>query len=357
MRKKESLTILAIETSCDDTCVAILRIRNLELEIGNWKLEILSNIASSQAKVHAKYGGVYPTLAKREHQRNIVPVLETALKKARNPEINLIAVTVGPGLEPCLWVGVNFARAISRELKLPIVPVNHIEAHILVNFQFPISNFQNIFPAICLVVSGGHTQLILMKEIGKYKLIGETRDDAAGECFDKVARILGLKYPGGPEIEKMAKKFKSQKFTSSQKLPRPMIHQKNYDFSFSGLKTAVLYHYQETPPKIRNSKRYIQKMAFEVQEAIVEVLVSKTARAVKEYKGKTIILGGGVAANQKLRREMRKKAKELNCNFLVPKAKFCVDNAVMVGMTGFFHWLRGEVKDWKKIKVNANLKI
>ena len=136
-----------------------------------------------------------------------------------------------------------------------------------------------------------------------------------------------------------------------------MIHQKNYDFSFSGLKTAVLYHYQETPPKIRNSKRYIQKMAFEVQEAIVEVLVSKTARAVKEYKGKTIILGGGVAANQKLRREMRKKAKELNCNFLVPKAKFCVDNAVMVGMTGFFHWLRGEVKDWKKIKVNANLKI
>jgi len=363
-RKKEPLTILAIETSCDDTCMAILKIRNWKrraknwkLGIGNWKLEILSNIVSSQVKVHAKYGGVYPTLAKREHQRNIVPVLETALKKARNPEINLIAVTVGPGLEPCLWVGVNFARAISRELKLPIVPVNHIEAHILVNFQFPISNFQNIFPAVCLVVSGGHTQLILMKEIGKYKILGETRDDAAGECFDKVARILGLGYPGGPAIAAEAAKFSIFNSQFSIKLPRPMIHQKNYDFSFSGLKTAVLYDYKEKPPEIRESKNYIQEMAFEAQEAIIEVLVSKTIKAAKEYKVRTIILGGGVASNQELRKRMRKKAKELNCNFLVPKPQFCTDNAVMVGITAFFHWICGEKKDWKKIKVNANLKI
>ncbi|GAI39325.1 unnamed protein product, partial [marine sediment metagenome] len=205
------MNILAIDTSCDDTCISILKVKNQKSK--TIEFNILSNIVSSQIKVHQKYGGVYPFLAKREHQKNLMPVLKQALKKAKllklsksqKPDIDIIAVTIGPGLDPCLWMGVNFAKALSYFWQVPIIPVNHIEGHLLANL-LP----QIVFPAVCLVVSGGHTQLILMRKIGDYKIIGETRDDAAGECFDKTARILGLGYPGGPAIAALAESFKFQ---------------------------------------------------------------------------------------------------------------------------------------------------
>jgi len=340
------MLILAIETSCDDTSVAILDVEGNK----NPHFKILSNLVSSQTRIHRKYGGVYPFLAKREHQKNLPIVFEKSLKETKNPKFDLIAVTIGPGLEPCLWVGVNFAKNLAKELKLPIIPINHIEAHILANF---LNNTKTLFPAICLIVSGGHTQLILMENIGEYKILGETRDDAAGECFDKVARILGLEYPGGPIIAaKAAMKLKIKNEKLKIKLPRPMINQKNYDFSFSGLKTAVLYDFQSRAQKIRQSKEYIREMAKEVQQAIIDVLISKTLKAAKNYKAKTIILGGGVAANQELRKQFKSKVK-----ILVPETKFCTDNAVMVGIAGYFHWLKREKYDWQKIEANANLRL
>ena len=350
------MIILAIDTSCDDTCVALL-------EAKNSRFRILANIISSQVKIHKKWGGVVPTLAKREHQKNLPLVFKKALKKAKSAsrwtKIDLIAVTIGPGLEPCLWTGVNFAKDLAKKLTLKIIPTNHIEAHIFANWLRPISsNFKNIFPVICLIVSGGHTQLILMRGVGKYKILGETRDDAAGECFDKVAKILGLGYPGGPIISKLAKKPKHQTIH----LPRPMIFQKNYDFSFSGLKTAVLYDFRDHPPKIRASKKYIQEMCFETQQAIIDVLIKKTIKVAQEFRVKAVILGGGVAANQELRKQFKVACLKWvpptrhPLKHLVPPKIFCTDNAAMIAITAYFH--REEAtKNWKIIEANANLKI
>ncbi len=332
------MIILAIETSCDDTCVAVVEVKGQKRP----RFKILSNIISSQTEIHKKYGGVYPSLAKREHQNNLPLVLERALKKTKRSKIDSIAVTVGPGLDPCLWTGINFAKELSKKWNLPIVPVNHIESHILVNFIDKLP----AFPAICLVVSGGHTQLILMRDIGKYKILGETRDDAAGECFDKTARILGLGYPGGPAIEREAHKLQTTNYKLQTNLPRPMLNQKNYDFSFSGLKTAVLYS---------KDKKNIPAMCREIQKAIIDVLIKKTIKAAKDYKVKTIILGGGVSVNKELRKQFIKncKLKIKNSNFLVPPKNLCTDNAVMTGIAGYF----GKPKNWQKIKADANLRI
>jgi len=365
------MTILAIETSCDDTCISIVK---------NFK--ILSNVVSSQIEIHKPWGGVFPALAKREHQKNLVPVLKKSLQKAKllkpkkqqqikekeleeilirepdlykelikflkkyqKPRIACLAVTVGPGLEPCLWTGVNFAKALSCYWNLPIIPINHIEAHIFINL---IKKNEIKFPAIALVVSGGHTQLMLMKAWGKYKVLGETRDDAAGECFDKTARILGLSYPGGPNIAKIAAG------TSGIKLPRPMIYSKDYDFSFSGLKTAVLYNFKK---QTKNSKKYTQKMCTEIQQAIIDVLIYKTLRAAEEYKAKTILLGGGVTANKELKKQFKAKIKKdkLNCVFQAPTAKFCTDNGAMVGIAACYY--QKKTKSWRNIKANGNLRI
>jgi N6-L-threonylcarbamoyladenine synthase len=336
--------------------------------------KILTNVVSSQIEVHKKYGGVYPSLAKREHEKNLTPTLLEALKKAKllisnfqfpisKPNINAIAVTIGPGLDPCLWAGINFAKELAKNWNLPIVPVNHVEAHILVNF---VDQAQN-FPALALIVSGGHTQLILVKDPpagkGKYKIIGETRDDAAGECFDKVARILGLGYPGGPIIANIAKEasFPSRsdldgirRGRTSIKLPRPMINQKNYDFSFSGLKTAVLYNYKKQKTETRKSKQYIQEMCREIQQAVIDVLIKKTIKAAKEYDVKTIILGGGVSANEELRKQFKSQWKG---NLLIPEKKFSTDNAVMTAITGYYNYLQGKIRKPEKIKADANLRI
>ena len=345
------MIILAIETSCDDTCVAVIKASGKK----NPRFEILSNIVSSQVEIHKKWGGIYPALAKREHQKNLPIILKKVLKKTK---IDLVAVTIGPGLEPCLWVGVNFAKSLSRKLNVPIIPVNHVEGHILVNFQFSIFNFQKLFPAVCLVVSGGHTQLILMKNFGSYQILGETRDDAAGECFDKVARILGLGYPGGPAIAAQARKLQTTNYKLQTKLPRPMLNQKNYDFSFSGLKTAVLYKMKEKGNRV--PKRELGSlMAKEVQQAIIDVLLKKTIKAAKDYRAKTIILGGGVAANSELRKQFKLKIKnlKLKINFLVPSKQFCTDNAVMTGIAGYYNYLQGKTKKPAKIKAEANLRI
>ena len=339
------MKILAIETSCDETGVAVL-------EVKNGKFKIKNNLISSQIKLHQKYGGVYPSLAKREHQKNL-PLL---IKKVSHNKVDLIGVTAGPGLDPCLWVGVNFAKDLAKKLKVSLVPVNHIEAHILANFiNRGLASIK--FPAVCLVVSGGHTQLILMKDIGKYRILGETQDDAAGECFDKVARILGLGYPGGPRIAAEAAKTQNPKSKVQINLPRPMIHQKNYDFSFSGLKTAVLYDFKNREPKIRISKKYIQAMCREAQQAIIDVLIKKTLKAAKNYKAKSIILGGGVVANNELRKQFREKfGKEIPYSkFYVPDSELCTDNALMTGIAAYFN--RRKKKNWKKIKADANLRI
>jgi len=344
------MIILSIDTSCDDTCIAILKIEKK-------KIKVLSNIVSSQIDIHRKYGGVYPSLAKREHEKNLVPVLKQSLKESgisNLSNINAIAVTIGPGLEPCLWVGLNFAKSLSLIWNIPLIPVNHIEGHILSNFISGNSNSQ--FPAICLVVSGGHTQLILMKKIKDYKIIGETRDDAAGECFDKTARILGLAYPGGPSIAAEALKSSGELF--SVNLPRPMIYSKDYDFSFSGLKTAVLYDYKKRSKKIRTSKEYISEMAKEIQQSIIDVLIKKTIKSAKDYKAKTIILGGGVVANEELQRQFKEKIKKEMPNLLLltPDSNLCTDNAAMIGIAGYFNKNKA-LKNPQKIKVNSNLRI
>ncbi len=344
------MKILSIETSCDDTAIALL-------EASERGFEILSNLISSQIEIHKEWGGVYPSLAKREHQKNLVPLLKKTLKKTekedfrfkkkeikeillrekdlskelnrflssfKKPKIDLLAVTKGPGLDPCLWTGINFAKALSSAWNIPLVGVNHIESHILVNLL----KGEIKFPAVALIASGGHTQLILVKEIGEYKLLGQTKDDAAGECFDKTARVLGLEYPGGPAIEKIAKNH-----NIGIELPRPMIKTKDYNFSFSGLKTAVLYKYKD------KGKRYKEEMAFQIQQAIIDVLISKTIKAVKGHKAQSLILGGGVTANKELRKQFKNKLKEEspNTKFFVPNQELSTDNAVMGAITAFYH--------------------
>jgi N6-L-threonylcarbamoyladenine synthase len=377
------MIILAIETSCDDTGIALL-----EKEDG--VVQTISSAVSSQNEVHEKWGGVYPSEAKREHQKNMIPTLLAVLEKANflekgkteeHPEvenilwrekdllrdlkiflkknkvkkIDAIAVTIGPGLDPCLWVGVNFARAFSACLDIPIIPVNHIKAHI--SF-FLFTEKKISYPVIALIASGGHTELVLMKNAKSYEVIGRTRDDAAGECFDKSARVLGIGYPGGPAIAKLASQWKS-KIPSSKnlniKLPRPMMHSDNYDFSFSGLKTAVLYDYRSRDKKTQESENYKHLMAKEVQESITDVLVFKLKKAVEEHKAKTVIIGGGVTANERL----KEKTKDMiscfsGASLLLPSMNLATDNAEMIGATAF---ISKERKNYKEVEAKPNLTI
>jgi len=362
MKKNQDIRIIGIETSCDDTGIAVLEITGTK----NPRFRILSNVVASQIKVHQKYGGVYPMLAKREHQKNLPIVLKRTLKETnidlKQPKLDAIAVTMGPGLSPCLWTGLNFAKELAENWKVPLITVDHIEAHLLIalasnkNFQFSIFNFQKTFPAIALIVSGGHTQLMLMKGIGEYTIIGETRDDAAGEAFDKTARILGLKYPGGPEIAAEAAKFSSLNSQFSITLPRPMMHTKDYDFSFSGLKTAVLYHHQSQPKSVQNSKEYVREMAAAIQQAIIDVLVSKTSKAVQQYRAKSVIIGGGVAANDELREQLRSKLKEVT--LIAPPKQLSTDNGAMIAVAGYFNMMRKKIpKNPQSVVANPNLRI
>ncbi len=367
------MIILGIETSCDETAIGILEAKKTK---AGFFIKPLSNVISSQIKIHKEYGGVVPMLASREHTKNIPFVLKKSLQQTFGSEkefskIDLIAVTKGPGLILSLLIGVNFAKTLAWAWEKPIMGVNHLEGH-LFSFLLPeknkshnlsINDYKKIFPAICLLVSGGHTQLIHIKKFGDYKIIGETRDDAAGECFDKGARILGLEYPGGPNIAKIAEQVKTIQKTSKLQdisLPRPMIHTKDYDFSFSGLKTALLYLTQEI--NFSNKKKKLTPMlAFELQEAITDVLVEKTLKAAQEFKTKSIILAGGVSANLRLRQkfENRLKERDLNIKFLTPLLEYTTDNAIMIALAGFFQYVYNPKKtwDWKKIEAMANLRL
>jgi N6-L-threonylcarbamoyladenine synthase len=349
------MRILAVETSCDETALALVEARG---GLKNPRFKIFKNLVASQIKIHQPYGGVVPNLAKREHLKNL-PILIGEILKISNFQfpiskqilnskfkilntIDLIAVTVGPGLEPCLWTGINFSREIYRELttnhKQPttkIIGVSHLEGHLYSFLLSQKSQWSKIFPAISLVVSGGHTNLLLMKDLVHYKKLGETRDDAVGECFDKVARLLGLNYPGGPEIEKLAQ-YGNPKAIN---FPRPMINQKNYDFSFSGLKTAVLYYLRDSQ---NNSSA--ADIAASFQAAAFDVLINKTIRAVNEYKAKSVIISGGVASNKTLQKQFKSSVKSQlsNVNFFAPAKKFCTDNAVMIAVAGYLYYLQGK---------------
>lgn len=347
------MIILAIETSCDDTGVAVLEAKMSKKSGKIPQFNVLADVVSSQVKLHEKYGGVYPLLAKREHEKNLPDIFEKALRQIQGKKIDAIAVTAGPGLDPCLWQGINFANNLAQKLKVPLIAINHIEAHILANL-FQIQDTKKIFPAICLVVSGGHTQLVLMRAIGKYEILGETRDDAVGECFDKTARILGLGYPGGPAVATEAAKLKIKNHKLQIKLPRPMINTKDYDFSFSGLKTAVLYLTKQLKSEKKLTKAMISEICSEIQQSAIDVLLKKTLKAVKDYRVKSVFLAGGVSANEELRKQLKTKVEKeiINAKFFVPDLKYCTDNAAMIGIVAFF-----KKKRWKIIKANANLRI
>jgi len=337
------MKVLGIETSCDETAVAIL-------EIDTSGLRVLSNLINSQVKIHSRYGGVVPEVAAREHILNILPVVNEALEKAglKKGKIDAIAVTAGPGLITSLITGIESAKTLAYAWNLPIVAVNHIEGHIYSNFIAPTEKIE--FPALVLTVSGGHTLLVLMEGLGKFKTVGQTRDDAAGEAFDKAAKLMNLGYPGGPLISAWAEKFSGDK---KIELSRPMINHPDFDFSFSGLKTSLLYSLK----KDKNWKKRVPEYAHEFQQAIIDVLIKKTIRAGKKYKTKTIMLAGGVAANKELRRQLEEKVLEEGFSFLKPDLKYTTDNATMVAVNGYFKAKKKEFTPWKNLKVNCNLEI
>ncbi len=396
------MKILSIETSCDETAIATLEIKELNKIT---KVKILGNALLSQTAVHAPMGGVVPSLAKREHGKNLIPMLEQALKEAnfldkrkttnikpklkklekileregdlynafikfiptiKKPKIDVIAVTSGPGLEPALWVGINFAKALSFVWNKPMVAVNHMEGHILSAMMKESEQAKSYklkaisFPLLSLLISGGHTELVLGKKIGSYKIIGETRDDAIGEAYDKVARMLGLPYPGGPEISKLAEEARKKEIVSQHPLPRPMINSKDLDFSFAGLKTAVLYtikkNFKETKAntyEIPPASKII--LAREFEDAVAEVLVSKVRQALEKTGAKTFAVGGGVIANKNIRAELSKliETEFPKVKLFLPSQNLTTDNAVMIALAGYFSATGGSAYGGKKTKSGA----
>jgi len=410
------MKVLGIETSCDETAVCLLEGEGNPPAGGrsDFKFKLLGNALISQAKLHEQFGGVFPNLAKREHAKNLVPMLEAALKDAgglqsgktafnfeqlqatlereqelfallidhfakyRKPEIDAIAVTHGPGLEPALWVGINFAKALSAAWDIPIVAVNHMEGHIFISMirnekgvRFQVSGSSPetyslepiTFPMLALLISGGHTELVLSKQFGEYELIGQTRDDAAGEAFDKVARLLSLPYPGGPEISRLAEESRKLRMSdihnygsrTSIKLPRPMLNEKNFDFSFSGLKTAVRRIVEVTPP----TEDQKLQLAREFEDAVADVLVAKTLRAVDEFGASTVVVGGGVSANTYIRHRLADALAEAGgfAKLLIPPPELATDNAIMIALAGYFHAQKGEFADIATLKASGNLRL
>jgi len=377
------MKILAIETSCDETAISLVDAKG---DHSNATFEILGNVVLSQAKLHAEYGGVFPNLAKREHAKNLIPVFEQVLKesnflkskgkesgnelkalssklkavferepellkqflefipKIEKPDIDLIAVTSGPGLEPALWVGINFAHALSLVWGIPVIPANHMEGHIVSSLLETSSKVKSQklkvieFPVLALLISGGHTEIVLMRDWMDYEIIGHTRDDAVGEAFDKVARLLGLPYPGGPEISRIAQLGTP---TTKWKLPRPMVNSGDYDFSFSGIKTAVLYKTKEAGELSTEDK---QDLALEFETAVTEVLLKKTLGAAREYGAKTVILGGGVSANKRIRETFEKEISEKHprIDFIVPDLDLSTDNALMIAVAAYLRASRDD---------------
>lgn len=348
------MIILGIETSCDETTAAVLT-------SNKGRVTILSNVVASSASLQAKYGGVIPEQAAREQIKAIIPVIGEALQQAKKKsgDLDAIAITYGPGLIGSLLVGVETAKVLATIWKKPLIPVNHLIGHFYANWiQIPDTKYQiPTFPCLGLLVSGGHTDLVLFQDHGKYTYLGGTRDDAAGECFDKCARLLGLPYPGGPEISKLARLAKRAQKGNPQvfDLPRPMINSSDLDFSFSGLKTAVANLVKEA--KFEPAKAIgANDLAASIEQAIVDVLVAKTIKAAQIYKVNQIMIAGGVAANQKLTSEFKKTInhKQLTINLFIPPPNLCTDNAAMIAAAAFF---QKQTSDPLKLQADSNLSL
>ncbi len=392
-KKNINMKLLSIETSCDDTCISIFEV---EGSTTNAKFKVLANNSNSQIAIHIPYGGVYPVMAKREHNKNLPIMLEASLKQAKllrqglKSPVDAIAVTYGPGLEMCLWEGIVFAKKLAEDWGVPLIPTNHMEGHILSVFgkdkgKFAIPKIK--FPMLSLLVSGGHTQLVLSKKFMHYEIIGESLDDAVGEAFDKAARTLAMPYPGGPQISKLAAQFREKgkqglrgvsqadqprgsavrartdsdpaKFGFPFSLPRPMLHSKNFDFSFSGLKTAVLYLVRDLGGIEKISDEQKAQIALEFENAAIECLTYKTAKAIQTYKIKTLAVAGGVAANKYLRSEMQKLTKKMKVKLLFPTQLLSTDNSLMIGIAGYLNFIKnkGKVPKPATIKATGNLRL
>lgn len=327
------MIILAIESSCDETAAAVLK-------TDRKKFDLLGNAVWSQINIHKKFGGVVPEVAARNHVKKIIPIVDQALREAKikPAQLDALAVTAGPGLITSLIVGVQTAKTLAYAWRKPLIGVNHIKAHLYANW---LNNEPLKFPALGLIVSGGHTELIVMKNETSLKKVGATVDDAAGEAFDKTAQLLKLGYPGGPIVSERARNGNSAAFD----FPRPMIDSNNFNFSFSGLKTAVLY----TVKKLGQlSDQTINDICASFEQAVVDTLVAKTIRAAEQYQAKTIILAGGVAANKKLRATLEKTAAANNFKFSRPQINYCTDNAAMIAAAAAF------TKETKLENINAN---
>lgn len=350
------MKILAIESSCDETSAAV--VENID-----GKVIVLSNITATSLAMHAQTGGIIPENAARMQVQYIIPVITQALNKSKNihddswdsartileKDIDAIAVTYGPGLIGSLLVGVETVKTLSFVFQKPIIPVNHLLAHLFANFITP-NNLQlttNCFPFIGLIVSGGHTDLLYFKEIEKYQWLGGTRDDAAGEALDKIGRILGLSYPAGPEIEKRARLGKNTKI----RFHAPMLGEKTYDFSFSGLKTETMRFVEKNKPL---NEALVNQICYAVQKAVIDVLVRKTLAAAEEFNTNTILLGGGVSANQTLLEQFKSEARseKLEVNIFSPEKIYCTDNAAMIGAYAALHY---KPESWKNITANPEL--
>jgi N6-L-threonylcarbamoyladenine synthase len=326
---KSETVILGIETSCDETSAAVL-VNGTDLR---------SHVISSQIMTHQKYGGVVPEIASREHSLHIQPVVQQAMDTAKVDfsDLSAIAVTCGPGLVGSLLVGVSGAKAMAYAAGIPLIGINHLEGHIYANFL----HHQNLeFPFLALLVSGGHTHLIYFEAHGRYRVLGRTRDDAAGEALDKVARTLGLGYPGGPEIEKVAQHGDAQAFM----FPRSLLERDSLDFSFSGMKSAVLNTLNSA--RMRGETLHVPDLAASFQQAVVDVLVQKALRAIERIKVKTLLLAGGVAANSLLRETLQRELSERNVRLVYPPPILCTDNGAMIAITGYYHYLAGTFSPW-----------
>jgi len=335
------MIILGLESSCDETAAAVLK-------TDGRSFTLLANIVSSQIAIHKKYGGVVPEVAARNHIKNIIPVIDECLAaaKIKPQKIDRLAVTVGPGLITSLMVGAETAKNLAYAWHKPICGINHMRAHLYANW---LENPKLKFPAVCLIVSGGHTELILLKNQKSLKKIGQTVDDAAGEAFDKVAQLLNLGYPGGPVVSKWALNGNPKAFNFA----RPMLHSKDYNFSFSGLKTSVLYTVKKLPSLKANSAKLKADICASFQQAVVDVLVHKTIKAALDFNAQTVMLSGGVAANQLLRDTCKLKAESSRLNFNMPQIKNCTDNGAMIAAAGYF----AQPIPWQKLRVDPNLSI
>ena len=337
-REKDTL-ILAIESSCDETAASVVR---------NGR-QVLSNVISSQIELHKLYGGVVPEIASRKHIEKINQVIEQALADAKVTldDLDAVGVTYGPGLVGALLVGVAEAKAISYAKKLPLVGVHHIEGHVSANY---IEHPDLEPPFLCLIVSGGHTHLVIVEDYGKFKILGRTRDDAAGEAFDKVARAIGLGYPGGPKIDKLSREGNSDAIV----FPKGKIEGAPYDFSFSGVKSAVLNYLNQA--KMQGREVPAADLAASFQKSVVEVLVEHTMLAAKDYNMKKVAMAGGVASNEHLRAAMKQACDENGYQLYYPSPIFCTDNAAMIGVAAYYEYLKGTRHGWD-LNAVPNLKL